>query len=789
MNLSRSVRRTVTWIFVVGLLVGSARTAAAQPMHGASSERAFPADYAAQLLSPAWRAAFPYRSAFGSLCSLGPLACALIDRPFAFNAHLELFIRPRAPDGSTALLLPFALSVPLFGRAEVGFSSCYAGFWASKENADRINADPSIQRPGGLCPLTLAGKLLLFPWFRDPHQNGALAVEYQLEYRAGPFDGVNQLGLPGPLSKISLAYRHPWKRLELSGAASVLVDHVSRAGTLQLGAHVGYRLPVGEHFWIFGQVMAQVPSWGPVITDFASGQTLNLAPPVAGTLAAGLQQRADFGFGVGLTMMLTKSEVDTRFDLLLRLLSFEIGPHIKPVWRAREKRDEPPKVEVAVNKPAVAPVCPEGMQPATPASGEPVPSGAAPACVPMPPPERPPPSPLWGHPCYLAPLDGSEHLRMGFIDSTGQYCDWDGLRLPLGAVISPPRKPLPHEESKSPPPQPSGAQSAVPKFPPAAGPPVSPERPGATRRATGLRPKPSPVASATPPPPAPADTSTSPPRSRRDHVERITEEPQSVPGSPFLSGFVDRGKAAYKHSKDIYRTVKKHGIAVVLPSDQEAAEWLRSVKEECLEEFNDCLKEKAQWAADELNAYRKKLGEDPYVRGELAFDVFTNTAAGVMIPGGGAVAGTAMKEGETLAAKGAAKAALKKAGKELGEEAAEHVDEAAARKILRETEWRAAKEAVPKAVNLPGWKKVEIDMPHIMDRHVPDAPLAAGRTLFPEHMSETAIERAVRQGYRYGETVGGQGERVLVRGTVEGLTIEMWVNKATKTIETAYPVF
>lgn len=117
------------------------------------------------------------------------------------------------------------------------------------------------------------------------------------------------------------------------------------------------------------------------------------------------------------------------------------------------------------------------------------------------------------------------------------------------------------------------------------------------------------------------------------------------------------------------------------------------------------------------------------------------------------------------------------------------VEQGVARGVLAAEEAGAARGAVKKAVNLPGWKKVEIDMEHILERHIPGAPYAAGRTLFPEHMSESMIERAVRQAYRYGETVSGQGERVMVRGTAAGLKIEIWVNKTTKTIETAYPVF
>lgn len=59
-----------------------------------------------------------------------------------------------------------------------------------------------------------------------------------------------------------------------------------------------------------------------------------------------------------------------------------------------------------------------------------------------------------------------------------------------------------------------------------------------------------------------------------------------------------------------------------------------------------------------------------------------------------------------------------------------------------------------------------------------------------EHQSTgQEVEKAVRDAYRYGERLKSQGERVLVRGRAGGLTIEMWVNRVTKTVETAYPEF
>lgn len=79
-------------------------------------------------------------------------------------------------------------------------------------------------------------------------------------------------------------------------------------------------------------------------------------------------------------------------------------------------------------------------------------------------------------------------------------------------------------------------------------------------------------------------------------------------------------------------------------------------------------------------------------------------------------------------------------------------------------------------------------MGHVLERHTTGGPFAAGRTTFPELMNEKGIERAIREAYRYGEKIGIQGDRVLMRGTSGGMTIEMWVNRATGMIETAYPV-
>ncbi|WP_248926740.1 polymorphic toxin-type HINT domain-containing protein [Paenibacillus hamazuiensis] len=96
-----------------------------------------------------------------------------------------------------------------------------------------------------------------------------------------------------------------------------------------------------------------------------------------------------------------------------------------------------------------------------------------------------------------------------------------------------------------------------------------------------------------------------------------------------------------------------------------------------------------------------------------------------------------------------------------------------------------------KPINLPSYKTIDIGMEHIISGHTSDgsrAKQSGGKTIFPSNMNESQIEQTVREAYKNGSKVQTQGERVLVRGQANGIKVEMWVNRNTKTIETAYPI-
>ena len=56
-------------------------------------------------------------------------------------------------------------------------------------------------------------------------------------------------------------------------------------------------------------------------------------------------------------------------------------------------------------------------------------------------------------------------------------------------------------------------------------------------------------------------------------------------------------------------------------------------------------------------------------------------------------------------------------------------------------------------------------------------------------MSSKQIENLIKSAYKNAKKIKTQGNRVKLRGKASnGSTIEMWLNKTTKTLETAYPM-
>ena len=109
--------------------------------------------------------------------------------------------------------------------------------------------------------------------------------------------------------------------------------------------------------------------------------------------------------------------------------------------------------------------------------------------------------------------------------------------------------------------------------------------------------------------------------------------------------------------------------------------------------------------------------------------------------------------------------------------------------LVHNTGTNPCAQGVSKAINLPSYKSIKIDMGHIVSGHTSTGGRAIQsgiKDLFPSNMTEKQIKNAVLNAYKNGKKVLTQGDRVKIIGKSGSSTIEMWVNTATKIIETAY---
>ena len=100
------------------------------------------------------------------------------------------------------------------------------------------------------------------------------------------------------------------------------------------------------------------------------------------------------------------------------------------------------------------------------------------------------------------------------------------------------------------------------------------------------------------------------------------------------------------------------------------------------------------------------------------------------------------------------------------------------------------KNPTKKPVNLPSWKKLEVDMDHISSGHMPNGSRNPDdkKSIFVG-LTTSQVLKAIREAYNHSSKLTSIGDRIKLSGYSDtfGLVIEIWLNIADDVIETAYP--
>lgn len=95
-----------------------------------------------------------------------------------------------------------------------------------------------------------------------------------------------------------------------------------------------------------------------------------------------------------------------------------------------------------------------------------------------------------------------------------------------------------------------------------------------------------------------------------------------------------------------------------------------------------------------------------------------------------------------------------------------------------------------KPVNLPPWKKLQVDEEHITSGHMPDGPRNPDdkKSVFTG-MTVVQVMRAIQEAYAHSSKIATSGNMIKLRGYSSefNMVIEIWLDIAEKIIKTAYP--
>ena len=95
-----------------------------------------------------------------------------------------------------------------------------------------------------------------------------------------------------------------------------------------------------------------------------------------------------------------------------------------------------------------------------------------------------------------------------------------------------------------------------------------------------------------------------------------------------------------------------------------------------------------------------------------------------------------------------------------------------------------------KPKNLPSWKKMNLEIDHIISGHMPDGPRNPdGKKSVFYGITASQLIKLIQEAYNHSSKIATVGDRIKLRGysSTFNVVVEIWINIADFVIESAYP--
>lgn len=347
------------------------------------------------------------------LCDSALVSCLTVD-DLAAHAFAHLLILPRTQRRGPGVVIPYGVSMGMWGRLSLGLSS---------QLAVVSQPDGSMQAHG---PLRLSATVLLWPlWplrllpdlpatdrygaYYVPPRGFRLGLSIEQEWRLGPFQAANSLGLSTDLSTLRLVATNAMGPFELTASVGALIGSHSQYATAELAGQLGLYLPGVPAFKVsLDGLLRGIPST--VQPNFLATQPdVPLRPQ--GALGLGFAYKPDARVDFGVSVYKGFAGI-APVTVVLRVLLVSVG-------RSYEGRAATSLTQLGAD---AAVLGAERLRDAVERLLRESPSDF-------------PIDPKLDAECFIRDDDGRIMGRFGTRTPGGGFCEKDGVRVPMGHML------------------------------------------------------------------------------------------------------------------------------------------------------------------------------------------------------------------------------------------------------------------------------------------------------------------------------------------------------------------
>ncbi|MGC4047563.1 MAG: hypothetical protein QM758_27530 [Armatimonas sp.] len=194
------------------------------------------------------------------LCDSNLVPCLDIDK-YALHVYAHLMVLPKTELRDSVAVFPYGVTLGLLGRFAGGISTD-SSFWQQGNGVQQQQGPVRLHVTALLWPLVPLSQAPISAQDANgthftPPRRLRIGLSFEHQWRVGPFDGANSLGLLEDLASLRLVAVKVFGPVEITASLGALYDWRGTLATGEAAAQIGLYLPFFRALKVYGEALGR----------------------------------------------------------------------------------------------------------------------------------------------------------------------------------------------------------------------------------------------------------------------------------------------------------------------------------------------------------------------------------------------------------------------------------------------------------------------------------------------------------------------------------------------------